>query len=33
MMGSDLEQAESGIHGWVCTSLIEEGFDEDDRWH
>jgi hypothetical protein len=32
-MGWDIEQAESEIHGWVCTSLIEEGFDEDDRWH
>jgi len=33
IMGWDIEQAECEIHGWVCTSLIEEGFDEDDRWH
>jgi hypothetical protein len=31
--GGDIETAECEIHGWICTSLIEEGFTEDDRWH
>jgi hypothetical protein len=28
-----IEQAECEVHGWVCTSLIEEGFTKNDRWH
>ena len=27
-----IDDAEVEVHGWVCESLIEEGFDEDDRW-
>lgn len=28
-----IDQAECEVHGWVCTSLIDDGFDEDGRWH
>ena len=31
--GRDIEHAEAEIYGWTCQSLIDEGFDEDDRWH
>jgi hypothetical protein len=31
--GRDIEQAECEVFGWVCESLIEEGYTEDDRWH
>jgi hypothetical protein len=30
--GKTIDDAELEVHGWVCMSLIEEGFDEDDRW-
>ncbi|MGY0799625.1 hypothetical protein ACW7G0_11295 [Lysobacter sp. A286] len=32
-IGGGIENAELEIFGWVCDHLIEEGFDEDDRWH
>ena len=32
-MGKNIGQAEVEIWGWVMTSYIEDGFDEDDRWH
>jgi len=28
----DIDAAECEVWGWVRTSLIEEGYDEDDRW-
>lgn len=31
--GRNIEQAECEVFGWVCDSLIEKGFTEDDRWH
>lgn len=31
--GRGIDDAELEIWGWVCTHLIEDGFDEDDRWH
>ncbi len=31
--GRTIDDAEIEVWGWVCTSLIEDGFDEDDRWH
>lgn len=30
--GRDIDCAEGEVYGWVMESLIEEGFDEDDRW-
>lgn len=32
-MGKTIDHAEVEVWGWVMTSLIEEGFNEDDRWH
>lgn len=32
-MGLTIDDAELEIWGWIMTSYIEEGFDEDDRWH
>ncbi|MCA9028899.1 MAG: hypothetical protein KDA86_27095 [Planctomycetaceae bacterium] len=32
-LGKTIDHAELEILGWVMTSYIEEGFDEDDRWH
>ena len=32
-IGKDIEQAECEIYGWTCTSLIHEGYTEDNRWH
>lgn len=32
-MGATVDQAELEVWGWVMESYIEEGFDEDDRWH
>jgi hypothetical protein len=32
-MDADIDNAEVEIWGWVMTSYIEEGMDEDDRWH
>lgn len=32
-IGRDIDSAEIEVYGWVCESLVEEGFDEDDRWH
>lgn len=29
----DIDRAELEVHGWIMSSLIEEGFGEDDRWH
>jgi hypothetical protein len=31
--GRSIDDAETEVWGWVRTSLIEEGFDEDARWH
>ena len=31
--GGDIDVAECQVHGWICTSLIKEGFTEDDRWN
>jgi len=31
--GGFIDVAETEVCGWVCESLIEEGFDEDARWH
>lgn len=31
--GRNIDDAELEVFGWTCTSLIEDGFDEDDRWH
>ena len=28
-----IDDAEIEVMGWICTSLIDDGFDEDDRWH
>lgn len=28
-----IDDAEIEIYGWICTSLIEKGWGEDDRWH
>jgi hypothetical protein len=30
--GRTIDDAEAEVLGWICTSLVEEGFDEDDRW-
>ena len=32
-MGWTIDDAEIEIWGWIMTSYIEEGLDEDDRWH
>ncbi len=32
-LGRTIDDAEVEVWGWVCTSLIDEGFDLDDRWH
>ncbi|MCT4637459.1 MAG: hypothetical protein N4A72_07105 [Bacteroidales bacterium] len=32
-LGLDIDDAEIRIWGWVMTSYIEDGMDEDDRWH
>lgn len=32
-MGLSIEDAEVEIWGWVMESYVEEGFDEDYRWH
>lgn len=32
-LGRSIDDAEIEVCGWVCTSLIEEGCEEDDRWH
>lgn len=29
----DIDVAECEVYGWICTSRIEEGYTEDDRWH
>ncbi|MPQ45580.1 hypothetical protein GCQ56_01050 [Marinifilum sp. N1E240] len=29
----NIDDAEFEVWGWVMTSYIEEGMDEDDRWH
>jgi hypothetical protein len=31
--GGSIDAAETEVYGWVCESLVEEGFDEDARWH
>ncbi|HEY4301268.1 MAG TPA: hypothetical protein VGM73_10365 [Candidatus Didemnitutus sp.] len=31
--GRDIDAAECEVCGWVCTSLIKEGFTKDDRWN
>jgi hypothetical protein len=31
--GGSIDAAETEIYGWVCESLIDEGFDEDARWN
>ena len=32
-IGRAIDDAEVELWGWVCQSLIDEGLDEDDRWH
>lgn len=32
-LGRAIDDAEVEVWGWVCTSLINEGCNEDDRWH
>jgi hypothetical protein len=32
-MGLTIDDAELEIWGWIMTSYIDEGLDEDDRWH
>lgn len=32
-IGKNIEQAECELFGWICTSLIDDGLTEDDRWH
>ncbi|UEG49707.1 hypothetical protein LK994_13780 [Ferruginibacter lapsinanis] len=32
-MGLTIDDAELEIWGWIMDSYIEDGFDEDDRWH
>jgi hypothetical protein len=29
----DINQAEGEVFGWICKSLIEEGYTDDDRWY
>ena len=31
--GQTIDDAELEVYGWICTSLIDDGFDEDSRWH
>lgn len=31
--GRSIDDAELEVHGWIMQSLIEEGLDEDNRWH
>jgi len=31
--GRNIDDAEVEIFGWVCQSLIDDGLDEDARWH
>ena len=31
--GKSIDVAETEVCGWVCESLIEEGLDDDARWH
>lgn len=31
-LGKCIDDAETEAWGWVCTHLIDEGLDEDDRW-
>ena len=31
--GAGIDVAETEVWGWVCTSMIENGFDEDARWN
>jgi hypothetical protein len=30
--GRGIDHAEGELYGWIMSSLIEEGWDEDDRW-
>ncbi len=32
-MGRCIDDAELEVHGWVMTSLMEDGWSEADRWH
>jgi hypothetical protein len=32
-LSRNIDDAEVEIYGWINESLIEEGFEEDDRWH
>jgi hypothetical protein len=32
-VGRTIDDAEVEIWGWVCTGLIDEGLEEDDRWY
>lgn len=32
-LGKGIDDAEIEVWGWVMESYIEEGLDEDDRWH
>ena len=31
-LGMGIDEAEVEVYGWVCEHLVEEGYDEDDRW-
>lgn len=32
-IGRCIDDAELEVHGWVMTTLVEEGWSEADRWH
>jgi hypothetical protein len=31
--GRDIDHAEAELYGWIMQSLIDDGWDEDERWH
>ena len=31
--GRDIDCAEGELYGWIMQSLIDDGWDEDERWH
>jgi hypothetical protein len=31
--GGNIDVAECEVCGWICTSLIDEGYSDDDRWN
>lgn len=32
-LNRSIDDAEIEVMGWVCVSLVDDGFDEDGRWH